>query len=103
MLGKVHDHAPTGFLTASDLNVQRRELIYITTGSGQVDKLLGGGIEAGSITELYGEARCGKTQFCLTLAVTCQLRISRGGAEGKCLYIDTEGTFRSERLIAVMY
>ena len=35
------------------------------------------------------------------MAVTCQLPISLGGAEGKCLYIDTEGTFRPERLLAV--
>ena len=35
------------------------------------------------------------------MAVTCQLPIDMGGAEGKCLYIDTEGTFRPERLLAV--
>ena len=33
-----------------------------------------GGIETGSITELYGEYRCGKTQLCHTLCVTCQVR-----------------------------
>ena len=38
--------------------------------------------------------RTGKSQLCHTLAVTCQLPINNGGAEGKCLYIDTEGTFR---------
>ena len=45
--------------------------------------------------------RTGKSQLCHTLAVTCQLPIDNGGAEGKCLYIDTEGTFRPERLLAV--
>lgn len=69
--------------------------------SGELDKLLGGGIETGSITEMFGEFRTGKTQLCHTLAVTCQLPISQGGGEGKCLYIDTEGTFRPERLLAV--
>ena len=34
------------------------------------------------------------------MAVTCQLPIDMGGAEGKCLFIDTEGTFRPERLLA---
>ena len=73
----------------------------ITTGSKELDKLLNGGIETGSITELFGEFRTGKSQLCHTMAVTCQLPISLGGAEGKCLYIDTEGTFRPERLLAV--
>ncbi|KAB0342144.1 hypothetical protein FD754_019070 [Muntiacus muntjak] len=59
------------------------------------------GIETGSITEMFGEFRTGKTQICHTLAVTCQLPIDRGGGEGKAMYIDTEGTFRPERLLAV--
>ena len=64
-----------------------------------------GGFETGSITELYGEFRTGKTQLCHTLCVTCQLPLSRGGGEGKALYVDTEGTFRPERLkdIAARY
>ncbi|XP_029351788.1 DNA repair protein RAD51 homolog 1 isoform X2 [Echeneis naucrates] len=59
------------------------------------------GIETGSITEMFGEFRTGKTQLCHTLAVTCQLPIDQGGGEGKAMYIDTEGTFRPERLLAV--
>ena len=50
-------------------------------------QLLNGGIETGSVTELFGEFRTGKSQLCHTLAVTCQLPIDNGGAEGKCLYI----------------
>jgi DNA repair protein RAD51 len=80
---------------------QRQELISITTGSRELDKLLGGGIETGSITEMFGEFRTGKTQLAHTLAVTCQLPANSGGGEGKCLYIDTEGTFRPERLISI--
>lgn len=60
-----------------------------------------GGIETGAITELFGEFRTGKSQLCHTLSVTCQLPVSMGGGEGKCLYIDTEGTFRPARLLAV--
>ncbi|KAL1243711.1 DNA repair protein [Trichinella spiralis] len=71
------------------------------TGSKELDKLLQGGIETGSITEVFGEFRTGKTQLCHTLAVTCQLPVDMGGGEGKCLYIDTEGTFRPERLLSV--
>ena len=75
--------------------------LQVTTGSKELDKLLQGGIETGSITELFGEFRTGKSQLCHTLAVTCQLPIDMGGGEGKCLYIDTEGTFRPERLLAI--
>lgn len=73
----------------------------LTTGSKQLDEVLGGGIETGSITELYGEYRTGKSQLCHTLAVTCQLPTEKGGAEGKCLFMDTEGTFRPARLAPI--
>ncbi|XP_054718313.1 DNA repair protein RAD51 homolog 1-like [Uloborus diversus] len=91
---------PMGFTTATEYHQKRSEIIQITTGSKELDKLLGGGIETGSITEIFGEFRTGKTQLCHTLAVTCQLPIDYNGGEGKCLYIDTEGSFRPERLIA---
>ena len=118
-----------GFTTATEFHQRRSEIIQITTGSKELDKLLNGnnnkagnknshfvlvpyfsffistlligGVETGSITEMFGEFRTGKTQLCHTLAVTCQLPIDHGGGEGKCLYIDTEGTFRPERLLAV--
>ncbi|NXF97565.1 RAD51 protein, partial [Eubucco bourcierii] len=92
---------PMGFTTATEFHQRRSEIIQITTGSKELDKLLQGGVETGSITELFGEFRTGKTQLCHTLAVTCQLPIDRGGGEGKAMYIDTEGTFRPERLLAV--
>ncbi|KAG5474287.1 hypothetical protein LSCM1_03067 [Leishmania martiniquensis] len=92
---------PMGFTSAVAYHEARKEIIMVTTGSREVDKLLGGGVETGSITELFGEFRTGKTQLCHTLCVTCQLPISQGGAEGMALYIDTEGTFRPERLVAV--
>ncbi|XP_037084383.1 DNA repair protein RAD51 homolog A [Pollicipes pollicipes] len=92
---------PMGFTTATEFHQKRSEIIQITTGSKELDKLLGGGIETGSITEMFGEFRTGKTQLCHTMAVTCQLPVDMGGGEGKCLYVDTEGTFRPERLLAV--
>lgn len=54
----------------------RAEIIQLTTGSKELDRLLGGGIETGSITEIFGEFRTGKTQICHTLAVTCQVSFS---------------------------
>ncbi|XP_063702098.1 DNA repair protein RAD51 homolog 1-like [Culicoides brevitarsis] len=101
LVTEAHKLVPIGFTTATDFHQKRAEIIQITTGSRELDKLLGGGLETGSITEVFGEFRTGKTQLCLTLAVTCQLPISQGGAEGKCLYIDTEGTFRPERLLSI--
>lgn len=92
---------PMGFTTASEVHVKRAEIIQIETGSRELNRLLGGGIETGSITEVFGEFRTGKSQLCHTLAVNCQLPVDMGGAEGKCLWIDTEGTFRPERLLAV--
>ncbi|OQV26202.1 DNA repair protein RAD51-like protein 1 [Hypsibius exemplaris] len=92
---------PMGFCTATEFHAKRSEIIQIVTGSKELDKLLQGGIETGSITEMFGEFRSGKTQLCHTLAVTCQLPIDMGGGEGKCLYIDTEGTFRPERLLSI--
>ncbi|CAL8127283.1 unnamed protein product [Orchesella dallaii] len=92
---------PMGFTTATEFHQKRSEIVLLTTGSKELDKLLGGGIETGSITEMFGEFRTGKSQLCHQLAVTCQLPIDQGGGEGKCLYIDTEGTFRPERLLAV--
>lgn len=92
---------PMGFTTATEFHQKRSELIQLTTGSQELDRLLAGGIETGSITEIFGEFRTGKTQLCHTLAVTCQLPIDQNGGEGKCLYIDTEGKFRPERLLEI--
>ena len=87
------------FLTAKDLQAQRdRDVHRVTTGCAELDQILGGGVESGSITELYGEWRTGKTQLCLTLCVTSFLPREVRGGEGRALFLDTEGTFRPERL-----
>ncbi|KAF7264578.1 RAD51 recombinase homolog spn-A [Rhynchophorus ferrugineus] len=101
ILAEAAKFVPMGFTTATEFLQKRSDMIMITTGSKELDKLLGGGIETGSITEIFGEFRTGKTQICHTLAVTCQLPIECGGAEGKCLYIDTEGCFRPERFLSI--
>ncbi|KAK6366539.1 RecA recombinase Rhp51 [Exophiala oligosperma] len=101
LLNEAMKLVPMGFTTATEMHARRSELISITTGSKNLDRLLGGGVETGSITEIFGEFRTGKSQICHTLAVTCQLPFDMGGGEGKCLYIDTEGTFRPVRLLSV--
>jgi len=101
-LKKIADQVvPVTFQSASEFLVQRQTLVKLTTGCSALDALLGGGVETGNMTELFGEFRTGKTQFCHTLAVTCQMPIEQGGALGKVLYIDTEGTFRPERLMEI--
>lgn len=94
-----------GFTTAKEFAKARENVIHVSTGSKELNTLLNGGVETGSVTELFGEFRCGKSQLCHTLCVTCQLPTEEGGASGKAMYIDTEGTFRPERLqtIAVRY
>ena len=95
---EVNKIIPLGFCTATDYHQARKNQVSVTSGSRELDKLLGGGFETGSITELFGEFRTGKTQLCHTLCVTCQLPVSQGGGEGRCLYVDTEGTFRPQRM-----
>uniref|UniRef100_A0A8B9RFE6 Meiotic recombination protein n=1 Tax=Astyanax mexicanus TaxID=7994 RepID=A0A8B9RFE6_ASTMX len=63
----------SGFQTASEYSMKRRQVFHITTGSQEFDKLLGGGIESMAITEAFGEFRTGKTQLSHTLCVTAQL------------------------------
>ncbi|OWO98192.1 hypothetical protein B2J93_4133 [Marssonina coronariae] len=91
--------APTaGFMTAAELGQIRKRCIRISTGSKQLDAALNGGFQTMSINEVYGEFRCGKTQLAHTMSVIAQLPKEMGGAEGKVAYIDTEGTFRPERI-----
>ncbi|MEM0341025.1 MAG: DNA repair and recombination protein RadA [Acidilobaceae archaeon] len=84
--------------TALELKRERMGAKKITTGSRNLDELLGGGVETRTITEFYGEYGSGKTQLCHQLAINVQLPEDRGGLSARAVYIDTEGTFRWERL-----
>ncbi len=86
------------FVPASEVMERRRGMMRCTTGSVNLDGLLGGGIETQAITEFYGDFGSGKTQLCHTLCINCQLPSDEGGLGGGALYIDTEATFRPERL-----
>lgn len=88
-----------GFKSAVDVWEHRKNIARVTTGSQELDDLLGGGVETGSVIEFYGEFRTGKTQIMHQLCVNVQLPREKGGLEGNALYIDTEGTFRPERII----
>lgn len=86
------------FETAFDVMERRRDVGRITTGSKGVDELIGGGIETQAITEVFGEFGSGKSQISHELAVTVQLPKEKGGLDGECVFIDTENTFRPERV-----
>ncbi|XP_064406322.1 meiotic recombination protein DMC1/LIM15 homolog [Halichondria panicea] len=87
-----------GFQTALEYSDKRKMVFKVSTGSGELDKLLGGGIESMSITEVFGEFRTGKTQLSHTLCVTAQLPGKHNYSGGKVVFIDTENTFRPGRL-----
>lgn len=88
-----------GFIDGTEFEKRRQDVSFITTGSKNLDQLLGGrGVESRAITEAYGAFGSGKSQLGFTLAVNVQLPREQGGAEGKAVFIDTEGTFRPERI-----
>ena len=88
-----------GFTDGMEFDKRRAEVFYITTGSKNLNDLFGGkGIESRAITECYGAFGSGKTQLGLTLAVNVQMPKEQGGAGGKAVFIDTEGTFRPDRI-----
>jgi DNA repair protein RadA len=89
------------FISASDLLAKRKSIQRISTGSKNLDELLGGGIETWAITEFYGEFGAGKSQVCHTLCCETQLSHEQGGLDGGAVYVDTEGTFRPERIAEI--
>ncbi|KAF9093132.1 Meiotic recombination protein dmc1 [Mortierella sp. GBA35] len=89
------------FITGLEYSVQRKKVMVISTGAKQLDELLGGGIQTMAITEAFGEFRTGKTQIAHTICVMAQLPTAMGGGNGKAAFIDTEGTFRHERIRSI--
>jgi DNA repair protein RadA len=86
------------FVTADFILEKRKSLLRCSTGSNSLDELLLGGIETQAVTEFYGEFGSGKSQICHTLCAMASRPISEKGLDGAVIYIDTEGTFRPERL-----
>ena len=86
------------YLEASKVLERRLSIGKISTGSKGLDELLGGGVETNGITEAYGKFSSGKTQLGFQLSVNVQLPVGKGGLGGGTLFIDTESTFRPERI-----
>jgi len=86
------------FVTADAALEKRRSMLRCSTGSSALDDLLLGGIETQAVTEFYGEFGSGKSQVCHTLCATARQPVEEGGLNANTIYIDTEGTFRPERI-----
>lgn len=82
------------FLSAAEVQSNQARRFHISTGSKELDAILGGGVESSSTTEIYGEFRTGKSQLMMTLAVLAQL----GAHAGKVVYVDTEGECKTKVL-----
>ena len=87
-----------GFISGNALLERRKTVQKLTSGTSAMDELLGGGFETQSICEVFGEFGSGKTQIGHQLAVNTILPTSQGGLNGEVFYIDTEDTFRPERI-----
>lgn len=89
------------FVSATEIYKRRQDIGKISTGTNCLDLLFDGGVETQALTEVYGEFGSGKTQFCHTMCVNVQKPKEQGGQEGGVLYIDTENTFRPERIVSI--
>jgi DNA repair protein RadA len=90
------------FTTASGHYINRLNSIErISTGSKNVDDILCGGIETRAVTEFYGAPSSGKTQLCHTICAIVSQDTTEGGVKGKSIFIDTEGTFRPQRVESI--
>lgn len=99
IIAAAREAADIGGFETGDLVLERRKHVgKLTTGSKNLDELLGGGMETQSIVELYGEFGSGKTQVAHQLAINVQLPPEMGGLNGSAIIIDTENTFRPERI-----
>ena len=87
-----------GFVSGVSLLERRSEVQKLTSGAAALDELLGGGFETQAIVEVVGEFGSGKTQIGQQLEVNTILPIAQGGFDGEVFYIDTEDTFRPERI-----
>ncbi|MCL2147873.1 MAG: DNA repair and recombination protein RadA [Methanomassiliicoccaceae archaeon] len=88
-----------GFETGDSILERRKTVAKLTTGSKAFDELMNGGLESQSIVEFFGEFGSCKTQVCFQLAVNATLPEDKGGLDSDVIIIDTENTFRPERII----
>ena len=83
-----------GFKSGLEVEKEMESKARLKTGIEKMDDALFGGIEVGSLVEIYGPARGGKTQVSAHLAARAQLPRDQGGLEGRVLWLDTESSFK---------
>ena len=86
-----------GFHSGEDLLAKRGRVVKIKTGSQNFDDMLEGGFETGAISECFGQYASSKTQIAHVLCVSCQAQ----DEDAVAVFIDTENTFRPERIIQI--
>jgi DNA repair protein RadA len=102
IIAAAKEAADVGGFEPGDVILESRQNIKkLTSSSKAFDELMGGGFETQAITEFFGEFGSGKTQICFQLAVNAGLPFERGGLEGEVIVIDTENTFRPERICQI--
>lgn len=99
IINAARDNLKMSFNTGLEVMERFKSMKFITTGSKELNALLGGGIETQSLTEVYGKFGSGKSQLAFQLAVNVQLPEEEGGLNGHALIIDTENTFRPKRIM----
>jgi DNA repair protein RadA len=97
-IAAARDSLEMGYETADRILERRKSVGRIATGSKELDALIGGGVETMAITECYGKFSSGKTQVGFQLSVNVQKPIEQGGLAGNVLFVDSESTFRPERI-----
>jgi DNA repair protein RadA len=99
VINAARDSMEMRFMTGTEVLEKRKTMKKIPTSSSVLDGLLGGGVETQAITEFFGEFGSGKTQICHQLAVNIQISDKDNGLAKAVIYVDTENTFRPERII----
>lgn len=100
-INAARDALEMGYEPADRIMERRKTIGKIQTGSKELDKLLGGGVETQAITEAYGKFSSGKSQLAFQLSINVQKPVDQGGLGGACLFVDSESTFRPERIAQV--
>jgi len=101
IINAVRQMLEIGFETADKVAERKAKALKITTGSKNLDNILGGDIPTQAITETYGQYGTSKSQLAFQLATNVQLAPEKGGLGRNCLFIDTENTFSPDRVVSM--
>jgi DNA repair protein RadA len=98
IINTARDVLDIGFEKATKVWERRQSIKRISTGSKNLDELLGGGFETQAVVEFHGAFGSGKTQVGFQIAVNAQLPVEEGGIDGTVAFLDAENTFRPDRI-----